>query len=421
MYAGLAMLRRLHVKNFKLLRDVRLEFEEDAPTVLIGPNASGKSSLLEVLDFLRRCADDGLESALVAHGGINAIRTAGATGPVEIDATWMFTKSDKLQSADAGLAGRTFHLRWTFAVDGTRGGQGVLAREALYDGETRLVGNGADGHREILDESTPKPRYDRLPDELKLAFDGRADRTRNPGLFHLRVILLGSQVLGVLASAPAWARSAAERASARDAVVISRQAFLDREGLGLAVVLYNLQTDHAEAWSRLTQAFRAEFPFVKRIVFPPDPGGSRISFAIEDDRFAGRRVYASEMSDGMITYLCLLSLVLHPNQLGVLALDEPDAHLHPSAVRRFMALAHDEHLRRSLVIATHSNAVLDELRDPAASVRIVEPSPDGARIRRLDPEALAAWRGEYSLSDLRRTGLLDQSNTAYESDVENAG
>ena len=123
----------------------------------------------------------------------------------------------------------------------------------------------------------------------------------------------------------------------------------------------------------------------------------------------------------MVAYLCLLVSVVHPLHRGVLALDEPDAHLHPSALRRLMALAQESHADRALLITTHSNALLDELRDPAASVRIVEPSPDGARIRRLDPDALAAWRSEYSLSDLRRTGLLDQSNTAYESDAERAG
>lgn len=155
---------------------------------------------------------------------------------------------------------------------------------------------------------------------------------------------------------------------------------------------------------------------MKRIVFPPDPGGSRISFAIEDARFTGRRIYASEMSDGMIVYLSLLSMVLHPDQRAVLALDEPDAHLHPSAVRRLLALAHEQHGGRRLVMVTHSNTVLEELRDPAASIRIVECTNDGARIRKLDPKALAAWRADYTLSEMRRTGLLDPSNSADESD-----
>jgi predicted ATPase len=119
------------------------------------------------------------------------------------------------------------------------------------------------------------------------------------------------------------------------------------------------------------------------------------------------------MSDGMIVFLCLLSLVLHPRQRAALALDEPDAHLHPSALRRLMAIAHEPHPRRRLIIVTHSSALLDELRDPVESIRVVEVTPQGARIRRLDAESLEAWRTEYTLSELRQTGLLDPSNTSY--------
>jgi predicted ATPase len=40
-------------------------------------------------------------------------------------------------------------------------------------------------------------------------------------------------------------------------------------------------------------------------------------------------------------------MILNPIQFAVLALDEPDAHLHPSAVRRLMALAHGKHAKSS--------------------------------------------------------------------------
>jgi predicted ATPase len=107
---------------------------------------------------------------------------------------------------------------------------------------------------------------------------------------------------------------------------------------------------------------------------------------------------------------------LHPRQIGTLGLDEPDANLHPSALRRLMALAHARHPKRSLVIVTHSDALLDELVDPARSIRIVESTKDGAMIRQLDADALAAWRKDYTLSEMRRTGLLDASNAAYGSE-----
>ena len=94
----------------------------------------------------------------------------------------------------------------------------------------------------------------------------------------------------------------------------------------------------------------------------------------------------------------------------------PDANIHPSALRRLLALAHEDHGKRYLAIVTHSNALLDELRDPVKSIRIVDSTKTGARIRKLDAEALAAWRKDYAISDMRRTGLLDPANSSYGTD-----
>jgi predicted ATPase len=401
------MLERLRVKNFKLLRDVDVTFQGDIPTVLIGPNASGKSTVIEVLDFLARCATDGLEAALVAHGGMSSVRTAGTTDPIEIVTDWSF---------GIRASNKVWALHWEISLQAGAGGQVFIRSESLRDGERVLLSTSEDGSRELVDELYPDVPPTPIMNGRALGFQAIVDEHRYPGLWWLRFTVSAVRVLGSIASTPPWARASAERASPRDALVISTQGFVDREGLGLANALYNLQTNHGEAWDKLQRAFRAEFPFVRRIVFPPDPGGSRIYFALEDERFTGRKIYASEMSDGMIVYLCLLSMILNPIQFAVLALDEPDAHLHPSAVRRLMALAHGKHAKRRLVIVTHSNALLDELREPAASIRIVQSTKAGTRIDKLDPEALKAWRTEYTVSEMRSTGLLDPSNSAYGSD-----
>lgn len=395
------MLKRLHVKNFKLLRDVQLEFKPGSPTVLIGPNSSGKSTVIEVLDFLARCADSGLEGALKAHGGFLSIRTAGVSSPLEISSKWGFVVKEK-----------SWELEWTFRLDSSRSSVVTVVYESLTNRKEQLVATDDEGDRTILDETDNDIRVD-VENPRKLSFELFKDATRYSGLGWIRNIVSKTRVLGSMASAPAWSRAGDERASARDSMIISTQSFIGREGLGLANALYNIQTDHHKSWATLEATFRAEFPFVQRIIFPADPGGSRISFAVEDSRFPGQRIYASEMSDGMIVFLCLLSLVLHPEQRAVLALDEPDAHLHPSAVRRLLALAHEPGFHRDLIFVTHANAVLDELRNPAESVRIFEPSTDGAKVRRLDKDALSEWRREYTLSEMRQTGLLDPSNTDY--------
>jgi len=408
------VLTRLRIQNFRLLRDVEIVFEVGAPTVFIGPNGSGKSTVLEALDFLGRCSRDGVQSAATAHGGIHSMRTVGAEGAVAFEMDWEFEAG--VDTTDERLC----LLRWAVSLLPAMNGGVIVRREELVDaaakGARTLVATDEKGVRRVIPEDDSKAKPSAVASSEKLAFEAFVDAKRFEALSLLRNVLEDMNVVGAIATAPSWARAETSAASPRDSLVIGPKTFLGRQGLGLANVLFGLFNDHRAAWQELERAFRAEFPFVHRIVFPPDVGGSKIAFAFEDERFPGRKLFASEMSDGMIAYLCLLASVLHPAQAGILGLDEPDANLHPSALRRLMALAHGKHGRRELAIVTHSNALLDELRDPARSIRIVESTKTGTRIRKLDPEALSAWRKDYSVSEMRRTGLLDPANSSYGTD-----
>jgi predicted ATPase len=406
------VLERLRIQNFRLLRDVEIVFEQGAPTVFIGPNGSGKSTVLEALDFLSRCASEGLQAAAAAHGGVQSILTIGAKGPIVFEMSWGFVKKSENNKAHT--------LHWGVSLQPETSGVVTVVREELIDAAStppqHLITTNDRGVRSVLAENANKAKPSTAKSSTKLTFEELVDPDRFHSLTSLNVLLTSINVIGAISTSPTWARADQSAGSPRDSLVIGPQMFLNRQGLGLANVLFGLFNNHREAWEDLERAFRAEFPFVRRIVFPPDVGGSRIAFAFEDERFAGRKLFASEMSDGMIAYLCLLSSVLNPEQVGILALDEPDANLHPSALRRFMALAHRQHDKRNLAIVTHSNAVLDELRDPARSIRVVESTKTGARIRKLDDQALAAWRKDYSVSDMRRTGLLDPTNASYGTD-----
>ncbi|HEX3344351.1 MAG TPA: AAA family ATPase, partial [Polyangiaceae bacterium] len=404
------MLTRLRVKNFRLLRDVTIDLGE--VTVLIGPNSAGKSTVLEVLDFLARCASGKLEDAVAAHGGMESIRTIGVQEPVVIETTW------SLVAGVAPMQRRSWNLMWTFSLDRAQNGAPLVRHETLIDRANvvkprSIVHMTADGKRFVEADADGEDPTEVLTTN-DLAFHALRDPTRYPALHLLSMIVGQIRVLGSVTAAPLWARPEAG-ASARDSLVLAPAPYLGRQGLGLANTLYDLSTNHASAWSSLEQALRGEFPFVKRIVFPADPGGGKIAFAVEDERFPERKIYASEVSDGMIAFLVLLVAMLQPHQLGVLGLDEPDANVHPSALRRLLEIAQRPHERRHLVIVTHSSAVLDELRAPWEQLRVVESTRDGAVVRTLDAEALAAWRDHYALSELRRRGQIDASNASYAS------
>ena len=68
------MIERARFRNFKSLRDVEIPLERF--TVLVGPNASGKSSVLQGLDLLCR--------GFAGTDGLEALRSRGAEEPAEI-------------------------------------------------------------------------------------------------------------------------------------------------------------------------------------------------------------------------------------------------------------------------------------------------------------------------------------------------
>ena len=79
----------LRLKNWRNFRIVDCELQER--TFLIGPNASGKSNLLDVFRLLRDIAQPGggLQQAMTDRGGITRIRCLAARRypDIEIDVT----------------------------------------------------------------------------------------------------------------------------------------------------------------------------------------------------------------------------------------------------------------------------------------------------------------------------------------------
>src|SRR5436305_11547784 len=78
------MIRKVSICNFKSLRDVRIDLERF--TVVVGPNASGKSSILQGLHLLCRCfhpvqePPGGEIAKEVSRGAENGVALAGESG-----------------------------------------------------------------------------------------------------------------------------------------------------------------------------------------------------------------------------------------------------------------------------------------------------------------------------------------------------
>lgn len=404
------MITSLTIQNFRTLRNISIQFPFGKPLVLIGPNGSGKSSVLEVLDLLATAVEyqDGLDRAInQARWGFQSVRTAGQTSPFSVTVDFTVDENRVLRTGK-------FHAKYQFALQELQGGRFCVSEESLrVDRQGGLSGqllSRRGDQVKLVNEST-HAEDPSMAGDTQLSLATMLQTSFYPTLAATREALARCRVYLGFVTAPPWARDERiENTSPRNPQIISQMDRLDRRGVDLVNALYYLQQNHDLPWRRLETAFKAEFPDVERLEFPPAPGQGHIILGYRDRRFPGARFFASQMSEGMIAYLSILCSLLVPDSPVAVAFDEPDLHLHPSLLRRVVDAIETRAERTSVLVATHSDRLLDYLSDPAASVRVCEKQAEGTEIRELNSAALDAWLEKYTLSELRRQGQLDPTN-----------
>ena len=390
------MFSSLRVEGFRCLTDITLSFEAGQPLVLIGENGSGKSAILEALVFLEKLFSSlPLDTLWMDHGGADAVfsRAQGAARRIR------FTlQTDTTQA-----------YVYTFSLLLTGGGVYVDAETLHHDGQLLLERSGQDGA--VFNASTgARDAFKARPLELVLL------KLNQPTLYPWREELVSrlqsaSRIHPRFAVSPAWAMVGSTQGGALLRPLSSTspqyEMRLARNGSNVVNVLYTLHAEQPSRWELIQDDFRAEFARCKGLRFGPVPGeGGRIRLQWYDQQ-VGDWTGLEAMSDGMVSYLMMLAAVHGLPDGALLAIDEPELHLHPRLLLRVTERLCEAASRARVLITTHSDALLDALPEAhMQAVRMVRLDPTGTTLHRLDAEALGTWREQYGLGTLRAMGKL---------------
>jgi len=104
-------------------------------------------------------------------------------------------------------------------------------------------------------------------------------------------------------------------------------------------------------------------------------------------------------SDGMLRLFALVALLRQPSGdlPKLLILDEPELGLHPAAIHVLADLLDATATHVQVMVATQSALLVDYV--PPESVVVVNRENRSSTFRRLEPEKLADWLEEYTLSE----------------------
>jgi len=129
------IISRLSLKNWRNFRSIDIELTDRV--FIVGPNASGKSNLLDAVRFLRDIAKPGggLQQAIVQRGGVSKIRCLAARKEPAVEITV------ELKNGSESPAWR-YSLGFTQQVRGYR--QPILRYERVWRGKEQILDRPTD-------------------------------------------------------------------------------------------------------------------------------------------------------------------------------------------------------------------------------------------------------------------------------------
>lgn len=338
------MLTKAHIKNFKSLRDVTLIFGRN--NVLVGPNMSGKSNIIDFFRFVRDLISERPEGI---HGAFNSRNFSSPSALLDI--AWKGADDPVISFEIEGTLDRKgLPSTWTYAVSflgNLTWGRVSVHEEALTLKDTAGISVlittkeqkrficGPDGSREI-------------PDPNRLALDYEFPNWD------------GSWLKKSISS---WRFYNLVPSFMRKPNASAAPTTLSTSGDNLSSWLMLLQTAHSETFHRIRSVVKDILPEISSIFTNPTPQST--VYLSSEEPHLHRPITVAEMSDGELILIALLSLLYAPPKLkgDACFIEEPENHLHPRVLAVLADLLRQVQQESSvgqLFLTSHSPYLLDK-------------------------------------------------------------
>ncbi len=378
-------LAEITVQGYRSLVDVSLPLR--SLTTMIGPNGSGKTALLEVLLLLNRAARGDLAKALEEHGGLGAVlsQVPGAPDGLKIGLA-LDVESERSQEP--------MHYRFELVQRGV--GYAIPFERLEW-----LLDLAADRPYHYIDAQYDDVRYDgplgtshiqkQAPLELVLPqFQwGKHEET-----VKLRNGLSKTHLYSFL--------DVSQRAVVRLPQSLTPAVRPGSNGENLYSALYNLRALHQDVYTRIEDVLRIGFPGFDRIEFPLVGAGQATMIWYQKD--LTNPLYPNQLSEGMLRFLWLTTILLTPDPPPIILLDEPEVSLHPELIKLLAGLLQDASTRSQVIVATHSPDLVRWLEPQ--EVLVLDKLDGRTQFTWADTLDLTEWLEEYTLRDLWLMGTL---------------
>ncbi|RLC04945.1 MAG: chromosome segregation protein SMC [Deltaproteobacteria bacterium] len=331
-------IQRIRIKGFKVFKEAEIQNLSN-PSVFLGANGSGKSSLFDALSFLSDAVKEDAASAVSRRGGFKEIVSKGQTDDITFE---------------IGFQNHDTNVTYTLSV-GLDKNHPVVKKEVLRADACELMnfnkGEGiAVSNEEEYEAGKPKKTEEQLldaPDILALKGLGQFRRFKTAS--SLRKLLEKWHVLDFdIHEVRLTRRSLAD-------------GHLTSTGDNLAYVAQYIYQNHPAIFDEILGKMRKQIPEFSDIE-PVETVDRRVILQFKDRKF-GTPFPPRHVSDGTLKLFAYLLLLHDPRPYPLLCVEEPENHLHPDLLPE-LAEEFREYANRGgqVFVSTHSPEFVNALK-----------------------------------------------------------
>ena len=382
---GKRFIRTIRLENILSYGPDRTELELQPLNVLIGPNASGKSNLIEALSLLES-APGNLQRPIEMGGGIREWLWKGQDdlpiATIEVTVEHPNQLSDiryKLSFSETNLGG--FKLQ-DETIEGTR--------NKNKNGEPPFYYQYNEGKSVLYSKDiSKKSKWKQRSLEIDLSFEQSIlSQFRDPVVFP-ELDYLSDQFKSIWFYRE-W--DLGHYKPPRIPLPIDFPvSYLFEDASNLSLVLSTL-LKNPELKEKIINYMKIFYPNSTDIGFEVKSGGVLMHL---HERGLRHRVPATRLSDGTLRFLCLLTILLHPDPPSIICIEEPEGGLHPDIIPEVGKLLVDASSRSQIIVTTHSDILVDALSDFPESIIVCEKPEISTQLQRLDREEIEKWLSAY--------------------------
>jgi predicted ATPase len=394
---GMRLIRSIRLENLLSYGPNSRALPLEPLNVLIGPNASGKSNLIEALSLLAAAPSD-LQVPIREGGGVGdwLWKGSGSRVTASLDVTLDYPQGPmplRYRLAFTETASR-FDLRdEAIENEESTGGHDKPYFYYAYQGGHPALNvkadtdeNGGRAERRLQREEVSS---DQSILSQRRGADSYPELTYVAGRFE-RMKFYREWNLGRYTSPRVPQKTDLPQDSLLE----------DASNLGL--VLNDLQ-NRPDVKRQILERLRAFYDSVTDVLTTIQGGTVQIFF---HEKELKHPVPATRLSDGTLRYLCLLAILCHPEPPPVVCIEEPELGLHPDVIPEVAKMLLEASARTQLFVTTHSDILVDALTATPEAVIVCEKVDGSTELRRLDAEKLKPWLDKYRLGELWISGEL---------------